>query len=116
MTRIVVLDGHTVNPGDNPWDELGNFGELVVYERTPWDYGRDPMAGEAAYLVLALRLGIDALRETPVQPSLARAFSSMDWAVPVGMRNRARVAAWLDAHAVSNRVAATSGMPSAEVT
>lgn len=34
MTRIVVLDGHTVNPGDNPWDELGKFGELVVYERT----------------------------------------------------------------------------------
>jgi glycerate dehydrogenase len=32
--RIVVLDGHTVNPGDNPWDALARFGELVVYDRT----------------------------------------------------------------------------------
>jgi glycerate dehydrogenase len=34
MPRIVVLDGHTVNPGDNPWDELAELGELIVYERT----------------------------------------------------------------------------------
>jgi glycerate dehydrogenase len=33
--RIVVLDGFTVNPGDNPWDELAALGELVVHERTP---------------------------------------------------------------------------------
>ncbi|MFZ5894527.1 MAG: D-2-hydroxyacid dehydrogenase [Myxococcota bacterium] len=33
--RIVVLDGFTVNPGDNPWDELAELGELVVYDRTP---------------------------------------------------------------------------------
>ena len=33
--RIVVLDGYTLNPGDNPWDEVAAFGELVVYERTP---------------------------------------------------------------------------------
>ncbi|MGH7858706.1 MAG: D-2-hydroxyacid dehydrogenase, partial [Candidatus Binatia bacterium] len=32
--RIVVLDGHTVNPGDNPWDELGSLGELHVHDRT----------------------------------------------------------------------------------
>lgn len=34
MTRIVVLDGRTVNPGDNPWDELAELGELVIYDRT----------------------------------------------------------------------------------
>src|SRR4051812_28693893 len=33
MARIVVLDGHTVNPGDNPWTELALLGELQVYER-----------------------------------------------------------------------------------
>ncbi|MFQ5666674.1 MAG: D-2-hydroxyacid dehydrogenase [Candidatus Binatia bacterium] len=32
--RIVVLDGYTLNPGDNPWDALTRFGELTVYERT----------------------------------------------------------------------------------
>src|SRR5690349_3038181 len=33
--KIVVLDGHTVNPGDNPWDELARLGTLEVFERTP---------------------------------------------------------------------------------
>jgi glycerate dehydrogenase len=33
--RIVVLDGYTLNPGDNPWDELQQLGELVVHDRTP---------------------------------------------------------------------------------
>jgi glycerate dehydrogenase len=32
---IVVLDGHTLNPGDNPWDPVSRLGELVVYDRTP---------------------------------------------------------------------------------
>ncbi len=34
---IVVLDGYTLNPGDNPWTELEAFGELAVYDRTPGD-------------------------------------------------------------------------------
>ena len=33
--KIVVLDGYTLNPGDNPWDEVARFGELTVYDRTP---------------------------------------------------------------------------------
>jgi len=33
--KIVVLDGHTVNPGDNPWDEIAKLGELTVFDRTP---------------------------------------------------------------------------------
>lgn len=35
--RIVVLDGYTLNPGDNPWDPVAALGELVVHERTPED-------------------------------------------------------------------------------
>lgn len=37
MARIVVLDGHTVNPGDLSWDELGALGELAVYARSAPD-------------------------------------------------------------------------------
>ena len=33
--KIVVLDGYTLNPGDNPWDAVSRFGELTVYDRTP---------------------------------------------------------------------------------
>ena len=32
--KIVVLDGYTENPGDLSWDELGNLGDLTVYDRT----------------------------------------------------------------------------------
>ncbi len=35
--KIVVLDGHTLNPGDNPWDPVAALGELTVYDRTPAD-------------------------------------------------------------------------------
>ncbi len=32
--KIVVLDGHALNPGDLSWDCLGQFGELTVYDRS----------------------------------------------------------------------------------
>lgn len=35
--KIVILDGHAVNPGDLSWDILKQFGSLTVYERTPDD-------------------------------------------------------------------------------
>lgn len=31
---IVVLDGYTLNPGDNPWTELESLGSVTVYDRT----------------------------------------------------------------------------------
>lgn len=33
--RIVCLDGYTLNPGDNPWDEVAALGDFTVYDRTP---------------------------------------------------------------------------------
>lgn len=35
--KIVVLDGHTLNPGDLSWDGISAMGELKVYDRTPVD-------------------------------------------------------------------------------
>lgn len=32
--KIVVLDGHTLNPGDISWDGLKALGDLTVYDRT----------------------------------------------------------------------------------
>ncbi|MDG2303485.1 MAG: D-2-hydroxyacid dehydrogenase [Candidatus Binatia bacterium] len=34
MARIVVLDGYTLNPGDNPWDDLARVGDLEVHDRS----------------------------------------------------------------------------------
>ncbi len=33
--KLGVLDGQTLNPGDNPWAPLSAFGELEVHGRTP---------------------------------------------------------------------------------
>jgi glycerate dehydrogenase len=33
--KIVVLDGHALNPGDLSWDPLHAFGEVEVFDRTP---------------------------------------------------------------------------------
>ena len=35
--KIVILDGYTENPGDLSWESLAAFGDLTVYDRTPYD-------------------------------------------------------------------------------
>ena len=35
--KIVVLDGFTENPGDLSWSVLEKYGELKVYDRTPYN-------------------------------------------------------------------------------
>lgn len=33
--KIVILDGYTINPGDNPWSPVEALGDCVIYDRTP---------------------------------------------------------------------------------
>ncbi|MFO7574461.1 MAG: D-2-hydroxyacid dehydrogenase [Bacteroidales bacterium] len=35
--KIVVLDGYTLNPGDLSWDDFKEYGDIVLYDRTPED-------------------------------------------------------------------------------
>ena len=35
--KTVILDGYTENPGDLSWDAFKEFGEVQVYDRTPYD-------------------------------------------------------------------------------
>ena len=35
--KIVILDGHAVNPGDLSWDFLNQYGDVTVFERTSVD-------------------------------------------------------------------------------
>jgi len=35
--KIIVLDGYTLNPGDLSWEGLEKLGDLVVYDRTPYN-------------------------------------------------------------------------------
>ena len=32
--KIVILDGHALNPGDLSWDFLKEFGSVTYYDRT----------------------------------------------------------------------------------
>lgn len=32
--KLVILDGHAVNPGDLPWDDFKQFADLTIYERS----------------------------------------------------------------------------------
>ena len=32
---IVILDGYTINPGDNPWDRVEALGTCTIHDRTP---------------------------------------------------------------------------------
>ena len=45
MTKIVVLDGYTENPGDLSWDILKQFGEVTLYDRI--SYTEDPAIAQA---------------------------------------------------------------------
>ena len=35
--KIVVLDGHTLHPGDLSWDDIKNLGETAFHERSARD-------------------------------------------------------------------------------
>jgi glycerate dehydrogenase len=33
--KIVILDGYTINPGDNPWSPVESLGNCLIFDRTP---------------------------------------------------------------------------------
>lgn len=33
--KIIALDGYTLNPGDNPWDDVAKLGDFTSFDRTP---------------------------------------------------------------------------------
>lgn len=56
--KIVILDGHTANPGDLSWDALKEMGELKVYDRTsPTEL---TSRAEGAEILLTNKVVIDA--------------------------------------------------------
>lgn len=63
--RVVVLDGHTLNPGDNPWAALEKQGEFAVYDRTPASEVVSRARGADAVLVNKVGLPADVLAQLP---------------------------------------------------
>jgi glycerate dehydrogenase len=65
MARILVLDGYTVNPGDNDWQPLARLGELVVHDRTEPRRVVERALGADIVITNKTRLGKDELSRLP---------------------------------------------------
>jgi glycerate dehydrogenase len=63
--NIVVLDGYTINPGDNPWNELAELGDLTVYDRTPAELILSRARDADVLLVNKVPLTTDTLAQLP---------------------------------------------------
>ena len=63
--RIVVLDGYTLNPGDNPWDEIEELGDLTVYDRTRSDEILERSRDAEIILTNKVPLAAETLEQLP---------------------------------------------------
>lgn len=59
--RIVVLDGHALNPGDLSWNALERLGDVRIYERTPEDLVIERSLGAQIILTNKTVLSAEAL-------------------------------------------------------
>ena len=81
MPKIVILDGHTTNPGDLSWEPIERLGDLKVYDRTPDNkiYQR----GRYADIVIVNKTKLDMyhlghLRNTKLVCTLATGYNNID--------------------------------------
>jgi glycerate dehydrogenase len=63
--KIVVLDGYTLNPGDNSWDALAALGDLTVHDRTTPDEIVPRARGAEVVLTNKTHLDAEALAALP---------------------------------------------------
>ena len=63
--NIVVLDGHTLNPGDNPWSPLEALGKLTVHDRTQEDLIVSRAADADVLLTNKTPLSAETLAQLP---------------------------------------------------
>ncbi len=79
--RIVILDGHTANPGDLSWEALEQLGEVTVYDRTSPDKTAERAAGADIVLtnkVVISREVIDWLPQLKYIGVLATGYNVVD--------------------------------------
>jgi len=63
--NIVILDGYTINPGDNPWTPVEALGECVIYDRTPADLVLERAKDAEIILVSKVKLTETVLADLP---------------------------------------------------
>ncbi len=63
--RIIVLDGNTVNPGDNPWTPLEQFGSVEIFARTSAEDVIARAADAEILVVNKIRMSADVFGQLP---------------------------------------------------
>lgn len=63
--KIVILDGLTTNPGDNPWTELSSLGDLTIYANSALDNVLQRAADADILITNKVKLGSSALANLP---------------------------------------------------
>lgn len=63
--KIVVLDGYTINPGDNPWSRLEALGDSMIYDRTPPEQKLERARNAEILLVSKVKLDAATLSALP---------------------------------------------------
>ncbi len=63
--KIVVLDGHTLNPGDLSWQKLEELADLTVYDRSPSDLVVPRVADAEIVLTNKVVLSRETMRQLP---------------------------------------------------
>lgn len=83
-TNIVILDGYTINPGDNSWDALEVLGNCVIHERTPPELKLERARDADIILLSKVKLDEAALAALPKLryiSMLATGYNNVDIAV-----------------------------------
>ncbi len=63
--KIVILDGYTINPGDNPWSQLEALGDCTIYDRTPPELTLERARDAEIILLSKVKLDAAALGALP---------------------------------------------------
>ncbi len=64
--RIVVLDGSTLNPGDNPWTPISEQGDFELHKESTPEQMVPRLAGDDSIAVInKVRLGADQIEQLP---------------------------------------------------
>lgn len=79
--KIVVLEGHTLNPGDLSWEDLQALGDVTIYDRTPEEKIVKRAEGAEAILSNKTRLSRSVFEKLPALKYvgvLATGYDSVD--------------------------------------
>ena len=63
--QIVILDGATLNPGDNPWTEIEALGEVEVFADSTPEQTAERLAGATIAITNKVFLGRELLQCLP---------------------------------------------------